>query len=71
MEINKVFANVLACDEKEIEKNLDNENYINSLKKMECIFALEDEFGISFLPSDIEKIRSLRNLKDICSCKIE
>lgn len=71
MEIKELFADVLACDKKEIEANLKNGDFLNSLKRMECIFALEDEFGIAFLPSDIEKSRCLYDLLEICKCKLE
>nr|WP_297939110.1 acyl carrier protein [uncultured Lachnoclostridium sp.] len=71
MEIKEIFANVLACEKGEIEANLKNLEFLNSLKRMECIFALEDEYEITFLPSDIEKCRCLYDLLEICKCKLE
>lgn len=71
MEIKELFADVLACDKREIEANLKNVEFLNSLKKMECIFSLEDEYDITFLPSDIEKSRCLYDLLEICKCKLD
>ena len=47
-EIIKIIAEILKKDVSEIEAGLDDVNTWDSLNRVEIMFAVEDEYGITF-----------------------
>lgn len=54
----------------EIESNLKNDEFFDSLLKMEVIFAIEDKFSVTFLPEEIEQIKNIFNVIQTAERKI-
>jgi acyl carrier protein len=71
--IKKVVANVLGLSIEEINDNTSPENVDvwDSLKHMNLIVALEDEFDIEFDDDDIIEIMDYKSIVSRLSSKIE
>ena len=55
-EIIKIIAEILKKDVLEIEAGLDDVNTWDSLNRVEIMFAVEDEYGITFEEEDLPEI---------------
>lgn len=69
-QVVKVIASVLQTTEEKVAKDLDSEMLWDSLKKIEIILTLEDEFNISFLQEEIAQCTSVSKIIDFVSKKI-
>ncbi len=69
-QVIKVIASVLQVAEDKVAQDLDSEMLWDSLKKIEIILTLEDEFNISFLQEEIAQCTSVSKIIDFVSKKI-
>lgn len=69
--IINVMCSVFNIDKTKINKDMNNENTDgwDSLKHMNLIIALEEEFNLSFDDSEIVKINSLKKINEVISKK--
>ena len=56
-EIIKIIAEILKKDVSEIEAGLDDVNTWDSLNRVEIMFAVEDEYGITFEEEDLRLLK--------------
>ena len=67
-QIYNIIAGILAIASDELELNLDNRDIWNSLQRVEVLFAIEDEFGISFSEEALIELNTPRKL---CNAAID
>lgn len=63
--IISLIADILGETEQKVESDFCTEGLWDSLKKVEIIFALEDEFGVVF---EQEEIAEIKTPNDILIC---
>ena len=70
-EIIKIIAEILKKDVLEIEAGLDDVNTWDSLNRVEIMFAVEDEYGITFEEEDLPEISTPAKFIDLAIKKAE
>lgn len=61
-EIMEMMADILELSGNELSDNLDNCEIWDSLKKVEVIFAVEDEYDFAFDPEEIGAMKTPNDL---------
>lgn len=67
--VYSTIADILGMDEEEIKVRADENGLWDSLKRVELIFALEDELGIMFEPEDIEYMTTPNRIIEVVEKK--
>lgn len=67
--IVSIIADILGESEQKINEAFLDEGLWDSLKKVEIIFALEDEFGITFEQEEIAGIKTPQDILAIVESK--
>ena len=70
-EIIKIIAEILKKDVLEIEAGLDDVNTWDSLNRVEIMFAVEDEYGITFEEEDLPEISTRARFIELAIKKAE
>ena len=70
-EIIKIIAEILKKDVLEIEAGLDDVNTWDSLNRVEIMFAVEDEYGITFEEEDLPEISNPARFIELAIKKAE
>ena len=68
--IIKIIADVLQTTEHELRQHLDSEVLWDSLKKIEIILAMEEEFDVLFLQDEILQITNISSIIKLIRQKI-
>lgn len=65
----KIVACIMHKDLSEIKTYLNDDEFVDSLQKMEIIFSIEEQLSISFMPEDISNFKSINDLLRIVKNK--
>lgn len=60
--ITNIICEILNIEEKDLNGNFDNKEIWDSLHRIEIIFAVEDEFDISFTQSELAEMNTPNKL---------
>jgi acyl carrier protein len=74
-EVRQVLTNIFSKILKQkitVEENIIRTECSNwdSLRHIEIVFVVEDAFGVSFLPEDLEKLLSIDDFESIVKSKL-
>ncbi len=68
--IIKIVSSITKVSEDELANNINKEGFWDSLKKVEIIIALEDEFDITFTQEEIAGMKTISNINDCLAGKL-
>ena len=66
-----IIENFLKLDHQTLLDNLENKEIWDSLIRVEILFAIEDEFDISFEEEELSQISTPASLCNLVKCKVE
>lgn len=69
-QIIKIIADILQTTEHELRQHLDSEVLWDSLKKIEIILAMEEEFDVLFSQDEILQITNISSIIKLIGQKI-
>lgn len=67
--IINIISLIINLSQEQLKKNIDTTDLWNSLKKVEIIIALEEEFDIVFSPKEIAEIKTVSHILNLVKNK--